>query len=187
MLDVLPLCANGQINTVGGYLCVLRQDWFDFTRPREMRGCRRRDAAVLKRKAVSRITVGAEKRQLISIFKMGYSWASRPLGSSEKMISFCLLIFPLRCIDALCKYVADIQIWMCECVVVDELRAGLVIHPQTHTHTHLLSQVCDCNSVCLILLFAHFQLQPAPERAGRAFQFLSVQTGCLIRTKPCWY
>lgn len=91
--------------------------------------CRRRDAAVLKRKAVSRITVGAEKRQLISIFKMGYSWTSRPLGSSEKMISFCLLIFPFRCIDALCKYVADIQIWMCECVVVDELRAGLVINP----------------------------------------------------------
>lgn len=72
MLDVLPLCANGQINTVGGYLCVFRQDWFDFTRPREMRGLRAQ-SAVLKRKAVSRITVGAEKRQLISIFKMGYS------------------------------------------------------------------------------------------------------------------
>lgn len=85
------------------------------------RGRRLAEILLHQAEAVSRITVGVEKRQLISVFKMGYSRASRPFRFSQEMISFDLLILPFSHDDG--------HVCVCVCVMYG------VFKPRKREHT----------------------------------------------------
>lgn len=121
---------------------------------------------LFRAEAVSRITVGVEKRQLISVFQMGYRWASRPLRyfPGGHIVNSMFAQFEKRDDSERFK------------------KANLITKG-----SHRNQAPCRAPWVLFFFFFFGSFSMTGASQVASASGALSVRTECLIRNKPRWH